>query len=388
MAIVIPDKKWVPRWESLGWSFDQLEILENELERHGETPIRARLMALRGVTPEDRDVFLRGGLNHLPDPFLMKGMDVAAARIVDEIRANRPLLVCSDYDVDGVTGATVLTEFFHAIGVPAYRFIPHRKKDGYGLSRRALDRAAQLGLRLVISVDCGISDVEMAAYARKLNLELIISDHHIPPPVLPESCAIVNPHQAGCGFPDHDLCGAGVAFFLAAAVRKRLREAGHFKDRTEPDMREALDLVAMAVIADLVPMRKVNRLLVRAGLRRIAEKKRLGLAVLQDIIQVKTISSGVVGFQIAPRLNAAGRLDDARLAADLLSATDPVRADQLARKINSLNEERQAVEKAMTEDAIRRVGYLESTVEKHLASGFHQGFPLVENQEKYPSSKS
>jgi len=352
----VPPKKWIARSDITGKTGEVLESHASQIaQKTTLTPLMAQLLALRNISPEDVETYLHGSLSHLPDPFLLKGMPEAIKRIQDEISAGRDILISADFDVDGISACSLLVDFFARIGVNAYKFIPNRKIDGYGLSRRALRRAAEIGIKLVISVDCGISAVEEAAYAKELGLDLIITDHHQPPKTLPEALAIINPHQDGCVFPFKDLCGAGVAFFLAVAVRKELREAGHFEQRPEPNLKHSLDLVGLATIADIVPLIGINRIMTKVGLELMDGNTRPGLVALRQAANVNRVCCGTVAFGLAPRINAAGRISEGRLAADMLLETDLPAALKIAEDLDKLNQQRQDIEKRTTEEAIARV---------------------------------
>ncbi|PLX96096.1 MAG: single-stranded-DNA-specific exonuclease RecJ, partial [Desulfuromonas sp.] len=225
-------------------------------------PLTVSVLVRRGIDREaNARQFLDGGLNTLPDPFLLKGMEAATTRLQQAIGKGETILVHGDYDVDGISGSALLVEGIKKLGGTVDYHIPLRLRDGYGLSAEALQQAAQGGIRVVLSVDCGISACDEAELARRLGIDLIITDHHQPPEQLPEATAIINPHQPGCEFPFKALAGVGVAFFLLVALRKRLRETGYFSQRPEPDLRHSLDLVALGTIADIVPLHGVNRLL-------------------------------------------------------------------------------------------------------------------------------
>jgi single-stranded-DNA-specific exonuclease len=254
--------------------------------------------------------------------------------------------------------------------------IPLRLKDGYGLSAAALGAAAAAGTKVVISVDCGVSAHEEAGLASELGLDLIITDHHQPPARLPAAFAVVNPQRHDSSFPFCDLAGVGVAFFLLAAVRRSLRETGWFAGRPEPDIREVLDLVALGTIADLVPLQGVNRTLTRIGLTLLENGFRPGIRALKEVAGVKGVNCGVVGFQLAPRLNAAGRLEDAGRGVDLLLEQDREKALATARLLDRFNRERQQIELATFEEAMARIAELptEHTHALVLASdGWHPG---------------
>lgn len=354
--LTVPPKKWIARSDLTGKTRGMLDSQAARIAQKTQLdPLVAYLLALRNVSPDEAKVYLHGSLAHLPDPFLLKDMPEATERILEEIAAGRDILISADFDVDGISACSLLTDFFAQIGVKAYRFIPNRKIDGYGLSRRALKRAAEIGIKLVISVDCGISAMEEAAYAKELGLDLIITDHHQPPETMPEAAAIINPHQKGCVFPFKDLCGAGVAFFLAAAVRKKLREAGCFEQRPEPNLKLSLDLVGLATIADIVPLTGTNRLMTKVGLELMDGNIRPGLAALRQVANVNRICCGTVAFGLAPRINAAGRISEGRLAADMLLETDLSAALKIADDLDKLNQQRQDIEKQTTGEAIARV---------------------------------
>ena len=319
-------------------------------------PLAARVLWSRGIcTPDEGRRFLEGRLSDLPDPFLMRGMAEAVGRLSQALEAREPIAIHGDYDVDGITGTALLMEGLQRMGAITNYHIPLRLVDGYGLSSAALEMAAQAGTRLCVSVDCGISAVEEATLAKTLGLELIISDHHQPPAQLPQAVAILNPHQNGCQFPFKDLAGVGVAFFLLIGLRQRLRERGYFASRPEPDLRRLLDLVALGTIADVVPLKGVNRTLVKNGLLALERNFRPGVASLRDVAAVREVTCGAVGFRLAPRLNAAGRLEDAGKGVELLLATNPQKARTIAEQLDEFNRERQEIERRTLDQAIERL---------------------------------
>lgn len=322
----------------------------------GIRPLTARTLMLRGIVDETTGrEFLDGRLSALPDPFLLTGMAAAVERLQHAVRTGERIAVHGDYDVDGVTGTVLLVESLRSFGAKVDFSIPLRLRDGYGLSGEALERAAAAGARVVVSVDCGISAVAEAARARELGLDLIITDHHLPPDLLPAAFALINPHIDGCLFPCKSLAGVGVAFMLLVGLRKSLREAGHFSAGAEPDLRRSLDLVALGTIADIVPLTGVNRLLTRHGLAQMNRRKRPGLAELMRVAGVKEANCGAVGFGLAPRLNAAGRLEDAALGVELLLTQDKLVGGELAARLDGINRERQEVEKATFAQAVERL---------------------------------
>lgn len=364
------DRAWRPRVTT--FDADQITDLSKGL---GISPWIARILLARDIdTVEAGDVFLSARLADLPDPFLLSGMAVAVERLIECLQQGQLISVHGDYDVDGITGAALLTSALRAFGGKVDYHIPLRLKDGYGLSARALEDASVSGVCVVVSVDCGISAVEEAALAARLGLDLIITDHHQPPDVLPEAVSLINPHQAGCAFPDKNLSGVGVAFLLLVGLRKGLRDAGWFEDRIEPDLREWLDLVALGTVADLVPLTGLNRTLVRHGLGLLDQGKRVGVQALKKVAQVQEVNAGVVGFRLAPRLNAAGRLEDAALGVELLLADELVNAIEIAERLDQFNQERRQIEKETFDQAVTQLEELPEQFSIVLAdSAWHSG---------------
>jgi single-stranded-DNA-specific exonuclease len=322
----------------------------------GVSSLTARTLAGRGVhSAAQGAAFMESRLSTLPDPGLLPDMDKAVARLMTALARREPILVHGDYDVDGISGTALLVEGLRAFGGTVDYHIPLRLKDGYGLSAEALRRAAEGGVRVVVSVDCGISALEEGRLAARLGLDLIITDHHQPPAQLPPALAIVNPRLPANAFPCAELAGVGVAFFLLAALRRRLRDAGAFAGRPEPDLRRSLDLVALGTIADLVPLVGVNRILARAGLQTMTADKRPGLLALRQVAEVTEVNCSAVGYRLAPRLNAAGRLEDAAKGVELLLCPSLEEGLCIARQLDIFNRERQVLEQAALQQAIERL---------------------------------
>ncbi len=318
--------------------------------------IVARLLWLRGIQSVDSaGPFLTSRLADLPDPGLLPDMDRACQRLALALKTHEKIAVHGDYDVDGITGCSLLVEMLRAMGGEVVYHIPLRLVDGYGLSEDAIREAHQQGCQVILSVDCGVSAHHEASLAKSLGLDLIVTDHHQPPETLPECYALINPHLAGNRFPWPDLAGVGVAFFLILALRRLLRETGYFIDGKEPDVRFVLDLVALGTIADIVPLGGVNRILVKQGLQLLDKSSRPGISELKKVSQVKEVTSGVVGFRLAPRLNAAGRLEDAAMGVELLLNKDMNVAAELAEFLDNCNRERQAVEQQTLQEATAMV---------------------------------
>ena len=317
--------------------------------------IIAQLLASRQITDPQR--FLNPTLDDLHDPSLMLGMTVAVARIQRAVTCGEPILIYGDYDVDGTTATVLLKTAIERIASPVKRdqvtyHVPHRLREGYGIQNVRLAEAAAAGVRLVISVDTGIRAFSAATEAKELGLDLIVTDHHLPDGVegVPEAVAVVNPAQAGCPYPNKSLCGAGVAFKLAHALL-----AAHASDDAQQRrLREVilpsfLKLVAIATVADSVDLTGENRAIVWLGLRELANPVQPGLRSLMQVAKLpldKAPTATEVGFRLAPRINAAGRMDIASEVVELFLTRDAHRAEELAQKLDMLNQDRRASEAA------------------------------------------
>jgi single-stranded-DNA-specific exonuclease len=343
-------RRWV---EAEGGVDEAAGLLAGALRIH---PLAAAVLVRRGLGDLDAaSRFLAPRLEDLPDPFSMKGMAAAVDRIVRAVEAGERIACYGDYDVDGVTSTTLLSGFLRGAGADVETYVPHRLVEGYGLNVAAVGRLAAGGARLLVTLDCGITSVAEVAEAARLGVDVVVVDHHTVPVELPAACAILNPHQPGCGYPSRHLAAVGVTFNLAMALRRRLRERGHFGPaRPEPNLREALDLVALGTIADVVPLVEVNRVLVRFGLAELGRARRPGVRALLRVAGVPTgeVSASQVGFRLAPRVNAAGRLDDAGRGVRLLSTSDPAAADALAEELDRENRARQEIERRMIDEAM------------------------------------
>jgi single-stranded-DNA-specific exonuclease len=331
----------------------QADRLARALRVH---PVLARVLVARGVeTPEAADQLLRDRLADLPDPGLLKGMERAVERLVRALDAREKITLWGDYDVDGVTSTALLKLFLGELGADVATYIPRRLDEGYGLNLEGVERIAADGTRLLVTLDCGIGALTEVARARALGLEVIVVDHHQVGPALPEALAVLDPHQPGCAFPGKELCAAGLSFQVAAALRRALRERGFFGTRPEPNLRQYLDLVAIGTIGDVVPLLGINRILVKHGLDELARARRPGVRALKAAAGLEPtgpVSAGQVGFRLAPRLNAAGRLADANAGVELLTTSDERHATALARSLDEANRERQAVEKRILSEAL------------------------------------
>ncbi|MBI5587742.1 MAG: single-stranded-DNA-specific exonuclease RecJ [Deltaproteobacteria bacterium] len=321
-------------------------------------PLTAQLLINRGLVDCDKAFsFLRPSLADLHDPFLLKDMDRAVERTVAAIGKREKIAVYGDYDVDGTTSTALMYLFFREIGVDLSCYIPERITEGYGLNAGAVKLLASEGVKLVITVDCGSSNHDEIALANTLGVDVIVSDHHELPEVPPPACAVLNPKQKGCAFPFKGLAGVGVAFNFLMALRSRLRETGMLASK-EPNLKQYLDLVCIGTVADMVPLVDENRILVSHGLKELGKTKRPGLVALKESAGVKagSIDADNIAFQIAPRINAAGRVERAMTALKLLISENPGEAAHLASILNRENTSRQKLEEEIFREALEMLG--------------------------------
>jgi single-stranded-DNA-specific exonuclease len=314
----------------------------------------ARLLVNRDLADPDAALgFLSASLSrHLRSPELMKDMRRAATRLADAIRAGERIAVFGDYDVDGISGSAQLILFLRALGADPGLYVPHRLTEGYGLNEGAVHALAAAGTRVMVTADCGTANARELAVASRLGIDVIVCDHHHVPVERPPAWAVLNPLQPDCGFPFKGLSGAGVVFYLLMGLRTELRARGI---DPLPDLRRYLDLVTLGTVADVVPLRDENRVLVKHGLRELGCTTRPGITALKEVAQVDTASVQAVGFRLGPRLNAGGRLADARKAVELLTTDDLPRARAVAADLDRENGERQALERQMVAEAVAMV---------------------------------
>jgi single-stranded-DNA-specific exonuclease len=334
--------------------------ISNRARAHAEpgSPLHtlARLLIRRGLTdPDDAARFLIPSIAHLHPPEQMTGLRAAVDRIDAAIERKEPILIYGDYDVDGTMAVIILKTAIELCGGAADFHVPHRIREGYDLRDDVIERAADAGIRLIISVDMGIRAFAPAETARRLGVDLIVTDHHLPgPDGVPAALTVVNPNQAGCEYPYKQLCGAGVAFKVAQGLmHRRLDE----KDQTRM-LRSFMKVVAIATIADAVPLTGENRVFARLGLDALSRAVNPGLKALLEVAQISTKrppTSTEVAFRIAPRINAAGRMDVARDVIELFSVKDPVRARELAAKLDRLNADRQEEERRILRAVEERI---------------------------------
>jgi single-stranded-DNA-specific exonuclease len=312
-------------------------------------PILKQIVFNRGFASDaEARAFLRAEPNSNTDPFQMIGMGATVDRICYALQHNEPIAIYGDYDVDGVTATALLVQALGVLGADIRGYIPNRFDEGYGLNNEALDSLKADGVKLVITVDCGIRSPDEALHAQTLGLDLIISDHHHPDGEnIPPALAVINPKQHGDPYPDKDLAGVGIAYKIIEALVQVQPLTNGFQ------LNELLDLVALGTVADLAPLVGENRVLVRKGLRQIRETKRQGLFSLAGVADLKIAkcTAGNIGFMLGPRLNASGRLESALASFELLTTTDFMRAGQLAQQLDVQNRQRQALTRTMQEQA-------------------------------------
>jgi len=343
------------RWEIRPPSKELAETLARELELH---PLAAWVLLNRGISdPAAGRQFLQPSLDQLKPEPLPCDMDKAVARLAQALEKNEMIGIHGDYDVDGVTGAALLCSFLTELGGRAIPYLPHRQREGYGMKPAGVDALKSQGASLILTVDCGISDQPALEHAERLNLPVIVVDHHQVPRHLPPAYAIINPNRPDCPFPFTELSGAGLAYLLLIALRAHLRERGFFQGKAEPNLRAYLDLAALGTIADVVPLIGLNRTLVAFGLKEINSPERVGLQMLSRVAGLDGVklSAGRVAFTLVPRLNAPGRLDHAGQALKLLLTRELREARELAEELNRMNATRQRVEERILAEALEQV---------------------------------
>ena len=321
-----------------------------QLERAGIPSLLACVLSARGVTePEQAWKLLTPGEEPLLDPMLLKDMDRAVLRVGRALKTGELMAVYGDYDVDGITSTCLLTDCLTRLGGRVRSYIPDRLEEGYGLNEEAVLHLARQGVTLIITVDCGITAAREVEFARELGIDVVITDHHECKQAIPEAAAVVDPHRPDCPYPFKGLAGVGVALKLAMAA------AG--PDRAGLVFREYADLAAVGTVADVMPMTGENRTIVQTGLAALAHPRRVGLAQLMEEAGLgdKPVTSVSIGYTLAPRINAAGRMGQADLAAELLLTRDPGRAAALAQELCALNRERQTIECEIFQECVQRL---------------------------------
>ena len=311
-------------------------------------PAVASILINRNIfSTEDVSNFFNTSLTQLSPPFSIKDMDAAVDRILAAIERKEKILIFGDYDVDGITATTLVLEFLHSVDADVSYYIPHRIAEGFGLKKNHIsDVAIPNGIHLIITVDCGSDGQDAVKSARNAGIDVIITDHHMIPNSIPPALAVVNPKRNDCPSGFHDLAGVGVAFYLLICLRKKLRDINFWKDRPEPNLKYYCDLVALGTLADVVPLTRENRILITAGIDMIRATDRPGLNALMEVCEINkhTLDADDIVFYLAPRLNSAGRLDHASIAAELLLAKDINTARTIAHSLHQLNQNRRSIE--------------------------------------------
>ena len=332
--------------KNLDWNIPYARpVVSRALEEAGFSPLLCQILALRGYdSAEAARHLLYGGKEEICDPLLMLGMDRARERVLRAIENGETVAVYGDYDVDGITSTCMLTDWLRRKGLTCYYYIPDRNEEGYGLNCGALDSLKARGVTLVITVDCGITAVEEAAYAKEIGVDMVITDHHeCRPDALPDAAALIDCKREGDPYPNKNLAGVGVALKLLCAC----------EGSSDAALTRYADLVAIGTIADVMPLTEENRYLVRLGLKQITDSPRPGIAAMlkESSIDPARLNASSIGFSLAPRLNAAGRLGQASIAARLLLCRDHNTAASLARELCELNRRRQSIENEIWREA-------------------------------------
>lgn len=329
------------RWTMTPWNEEEEKQARQLVEQLSLPSLVARLLVRRGCGEvAAASDFLYAGIDRMHDPYLLKGMEDAVKRIRQAGESGEKIRIYGDYDADGVSSTSLLIMLFRKLGYHFDYYIPHRALEGYGLNRKALELAAEAGVKLIVTVDTGISAYEEVAYAYELGMEVVVTDHHEPPERLPDAAAVVNPKQPDCTYPFKGLAGAGVAFKLAHAILG------------EPPL-EWADIASLGTIADLMPLEDENRVLVREGLERLKQTDKAGFRALCEVsgIELPNVTSTSVAFGIAPRINAAGRLEHAGRAVELLTSSSYDEAILSASALDLLNKERQRTVEGIVKEA-------------------------------------
>jgi len=330
-------------------------------------PIVSQILVNRSITDlETARRFLNPSLHDLHSPFLMKDMKEGVARLIRAVQGGEKVAIYGDYDADGITSLAILYRFLREIHECVLYYIPDRVDEGYSLNRKAIDRLRAQDVRLIVTVDCGVSDREEIEYARTQGIDTIVLDHHEVPATLPAAAAVINPNRGDCPFPFKHLAGVGIVFNFLIALRGALRNIGFWAQRPYPNLKDYLDLVALGTIGDLSPLVDENRIFARIGLELLNEDRRVGLKALRDTAGLgnTVIDSGVASFALIPRINAAGRVGAPDDAVRLLLTEDPVEAQRIASRLDACNRERQRLEKTIFDEIMARIDSMGDAREK------------------------
>ncbi len=349
------------------WNFPQTAAIPDELTKAGYTPLLAAVLASRGITTAEAAAAFLDGTPQVPDdPLLLTDIMPAIGRITRACRLGEKAAVYGDYDVDGITSGCLLTDYLRSLGLDTTLYIPDRLEEGYGLNTAAIERLKSEGVSLIVTVDCGVTAIEETAYAASLGIDMIITDHHECQDELPNAVAVVDPKRHDCPYPSRDLAGVGVAYKLVCAM----------DGSDERMLARYSDLVAVGTVADVMPLTGENRRILKVGLEKLRHDPRPGLAALMDEAGVDRdrLTAMTIGYTLAPRINAAGRLGRVQCAAALMMEQDPTKAKRLAAELCEMNRERQRLEQDIWEQAMRTLAGTTPTTPIILAGeGWHQG---------------
>jgi len=325
------------------------ERVSKLIEKYKLSKLLATILVNRNIDLDgEMEQFLNPTRKDFHNPFLMPDMEKAVDRILKAIEEKQKIMIYGDYDADGITSITVLKKFLQERNIEVDSYIPNRLGEGYGLNKKAIEGIFNKGYRLMITVDCGISGIEEIDYANSLGIETIITDHHEPAEELPEAYAIIDAKRKDNQYPFNQLAGVGVVFKLIQALSMKLK-------LEEKEYLKYLDLVCVGTISDIVPLVDENRVIAKLGLKLVEVTKNIGLHTLLSIIGFKTIDSGTISFGVAPRINACGRMGHEQEALDLFLCEDVTKAKEIANRLNSFNQERQAKEKAIFEQVVQKI---------------------------------
>lgn len=325
------------------------KIVAHLQEVLGVDPIVGRLLAQRGIdTFEAAKKFFRPSLEDLHDPFLMADMTEAVHRVLTAIKNRESILVFGDYDVDGTTSVALMYSYLKSLGAQVGTYIPDRYNEGYGISYQGIDYAIQQGVHLIIALDCGIKSIEHIQYASSKGVDFIICDHHLPGDIIPDAVAVLDPKRVDCLYPYKELCGCGVGFKLIEALN--ITQGLPFSS-----IEHYLDLVATAIAADVVPITGENRVLAYYGLKVINESPRPGIKALMKLYDLATYTMTDIVFKLAPKINAAGRIEHGNFTVELLTEATEEGANKTVEKIVNINEERKSLDQGITEEALKQI---------------------------------
>jgi single-stranded-DNA-specific exonuclease len=355
----------VTQWR---FSLEQEDITEQLSNEFGILPVISKILMSRNILNlADAKKYLFPSLNDLHNPFLMKDMEKAVHRVIQAIHRKEKIVVFGDYDADGLTSIAVMLKFFRGLLPETDFYIPDRIGEGYGLNRGAIDLLKSRAVDLIITVDCGVSDLECVTYASTMGIDTIILDHHEVPEILPQAVAVIDPHRPDCPFPFKHLAGVGIAFNFLIGLRGILRQEGFWKDRTYPNLKDYLDLVALGTIGDISPLVDENRIFTKIGLDLITEDKRVGLKALKEIcgIETQVMDTNKASFCLIPRINAAGRVGSPTEAVKLLLTDDLAEARDIAKVLDGYNRKRQAIEKTILQEILEEIS---KTIDPHQKS--------------------